>query len=130
MRVPDWVQEVLASFDQKKAAHSELQIVDELDRVRKAHGDLSDEDFKGYVAERSVFFFRGHADRDSIWETYFGPMAVLTRTDGSEVRVPDIKELDAEVVAHWAVASPVCERPRYTGAIRGCRLGLETSYHQ
>ena len=42
MKIPDWVQEVLTSFDQKKEAHSELQIVDELDRVRKGHGDLSD----------------------------------------------------------------------------------------
>ncbi len=57
MRIPDWVQEVLASFDQKKEAHGELQIVDELERARKTHGDLSDEDFKGYVAERSAFFF-------------------------------------------------------------------------
>ena len=48
MRIPDWVQEVLASFDQKKEAHGELQIVDQFDRARKAHGDLSDEDFKGY----------------------------------------------------------------------------------
>jgi hypothetical protein len=48
MRIPDWVQEVLASFDQKKEAHGELQVVDELERARKTHGDLSDEDFKGY----------------------------------------------------------------------------------
>jgi hypothetical protein len=78
-----------------------MQIVDELDRVRKGHGDLSDEDFKGYMAERSAFFFRGHSDKDSVWGTFFGPMAVLTRNDGGEVRVPDIKELDGEVVAHW-----------------------------
>jgi hypothetical protein len=121
MRIPDWVQEVLAGFDQKKEAHGELQIVDELDRARKTHGDLSDEDFKGYVAERSAFFFRGHADRDSIWETYFGPMTTLTRNDGAEIRVPDIKELDGEVVAHWeararSVRDPVM-RARYADAV-------------
>jgi hypothetical protein len=136
MRVPDWVQEVLASFDQKKEAHSELQMVDELDRVRKAHGDLSDEDFKGYVAERSVFFFRGHADRDSVWETYFGPMAVLTRTDGSEVRVPDIKELDAEVVAHWEARARSAKDPvmraRYADAVWDLKQGItnERSSHE
>lgn len=111
MRIPDWVQEVLASFDQKKEAHGELQIVDELDRARKTHGDLSDEDFKGYVAERSAFFFRGHADRDSVWGTYFGPMAVLTRHDGAEIRVPDIKELDGEVVAHWEARARSAKDP-------------------
>jgi hypothetical protein len=121
MRVPDWVQEVLASFDQKKEAHGELQIVDDIDRARKTHGDLSDEDFKGYVAERSAFFFRGHNDRDSVWGTFFGPMAVLTRTDGSEVRVPDIKELDAEVVAHWEARARSAKDPvmraRYADAV-------------
>jgi hypothetical protein len=121
MRIPDWVQEVLASFDQKKEAHGELQIVDELDRARKTHGDLSDEEFKGYVAERSTFFFRGHADRDSVWETYFGPRATLTRDDGTEIRVPDIKELDGEVVAHWeararSARDPVM-RARYADAV-------------
>jgi|ERR1700733_717303 len=121
MKIPDWVQEVLTSFDQKKEAHSELQIVDELDRVRKAHGDLSDEDFKGYVAERSAFFFRGHADKDSVWGTYFGPMAILTRTDGVEVRVPDIKELDGEVVLHWEARARSAKDPvmraRYADAV-------------
>jgi hypothetical protein len=121
MRIPDWVQEVLASFDQKKEAHGELQIVDQFDRARKAHGDLSDEDFKGYVAERSAFFFRAHPDRDSVWETYFGPMAILTRNDGMEVRVPDIKELDGEVVAHWEARARSAKDPvmraRYADAV-------------
>ena len=121
MRIPDWAQEVLTGFDGKKEAHSELQIVDELDRVRKGHGDLSDEDFKGYVAERSAFFFRGHADQDSVWDTFFGPMAILQRTGGGEVRVPDIKELDAEVVAHWEArarsASDPIMRARYADVV-------------
>ena len=121
MRIPDWVQEVLATFDQKKKAHGELQIVDELDRARKTQGDLSDEDFKGYVAERSAFFFRGHADRDSVWETYFGPMAILTGNDGAEIRVPDIKELDGEVVAHWEARARSAKDPvmraRYADAV-------------
>lgn len=121
MRIPDWAQEVLAGFDGKKEAHSELQIVDELDRVRKGYGDLSDEDFKGYVSERSAFFFRGHDDKDSVWGTFFGPMAVLTRNDGLELRVPDIKELDAEVVAHWEeqarTANDSVMRARYADVV-------------
>jgi len=128
MKIPDWVQEVLASFDQKKEAHGELQIVDELDRARKTHGDLSDEDFKGYVAERSAFFFRGHADRDSVWETYFGPMAILTRNDGAEIRVPDIKELDGEVVAHWEARAQSAKDPvmraRYADAVWDLKQGI------
>ncbi|PYV69639.1 MAG: hypothetical protein DMG96_33480 [Acidobacteria bacterium] len=101
MKITDWVQEVLSTFEQKTEAHSELQIVDALDRARKAYGDLSDEDFKGYVAERSAFFFRRHPDKDSVWSTFFGPMATLTTNAVTETRVPDIKELDNEVVVHW-----------------------------
>ena len=32
---------------------------------------------------------------------FFGPLAVGTKDDGTDLRVPDIKELDDEVVAHW-----------------------------
>jgi Domain of unknown function (DUF4209) len=121
VNIPDWVEEVLSSFEKKTEAHSELQIVDALDSARKAYGDLSDEDFKGYVAERSPFFFRGHPDEDSVWSTFFGPMAILTRNDGTEERRPDIKELDNEVVAHWegqarSATDPVM-RARYADVV-------------
>jgi len=44
MNIPQWVQDVLAHFEHKADAHNELQIVDDLDRARKDHVDLSDED--------------------------------------------------------------------------------------
>jgi len=128
VKIPDWVEEVVSSFEKKTEAHSELQIVDALDRARKAYGDLSDEDFKGYVAERSAFFFRGHPDKDSVWSTFFGPISTLTRNDGTEVRVPDITELDSEVVVHWegrarSANDPVM-RARYADVVH---FGVESS---
>jgi hypothetical protein len=90
MNIPVWVQDVLLSFENRTDAYSEVAIVDALDVERRNHGDLSDEDFKGYVAERSSFMFRGQQER-SVWNTFYGPLLVATRTDGTEVRTPDIR---------------------------------------
>jgi lysyl-tRNA synthetase class 1 len=111
MKIPEWVQQVLTTFDQKTDAHSELQIVDALDRAKKPQGDLSDEDFKGYIAERSAFLFRQHPEHDSPWNTFFGPIATLTKDDGTEVRIPDVSELSADTVAHWEHRSQTVKDP-------------------
>ena len=111
MKAPDWVQEVLSNFEKKAEPHSELQIVDALDSAWKLRGDLSDQEYKAYIAERSAFCFRGHPNKDSVWGTFFGPLAVLPKDDGSDIRVPDIKELDNEVVAHWEERARLVKNP-------------------
>jgi hypothetical protein len=72
MKIPDWVEKTISTFDQETQPHNELMIMEALDRTRKSEGDLSDEDYKGYLAERSAFFFIEYRTRPCPWNTYFG----------------------------------------------------------
>ncbi len=119
MNVPSWVQVILDNFNGKTDAHSELEIAESLSNERAKHGDLSEEDWKGYIAEYSVFFFGEGGDGESVWGTYFRPMAEFTHGQ-SVVRNPDITQLDAETIAHWQhraseVKNPVM-KARYADA--------------
>lgn len=121
MRIPDWVRQVLSGFGDRTTPHNEVQIADALDAVRKDKGNLSDEDWKGFLAERSAFMFIERADEGSAWGTYFAPMAVFTKDDGTELRVPEVEELDADVVAWWeqrakSVSNPLM-RARYADLV-------------
>lgn len=100
MNVPSWVQDILDHFNAKPDAHSELEIAEALSKERPKHGDLSEEDWKGYIAEYSVFFFGEGGDGESVWGTYFRPMVEFTQGQ-STVRNPDITQLDAATVTHW-----------------------------
>lgn len=111
IRIPEWVQGVLVGFEQKAEPHNLVAIVDILDRIRQSQGDLNDDDWKGYIAERSAFFFMERPDEDSVWETYFAPMMTITQNDGSELRAPDIKDLDAATVAHWEKRAKSVQNP-------------------
>jgi Domain of unknown function (DUF4209) len=102
MNIPDWVQQILTDFESRTEPHNEVQISDALRLASNAHQDMSEADFKGYHAEWAAFLFLGHAkEEDSVWGTYFVPMATIPRTDGTEFRSPDIANFDADVVNHW-----------------------------
>jgi lysyl-tRNA synthetase class 1 len=111
MTLPDWLKEALSHFEQKKEPHNEAQIVDALDSARKPQGDLSDEDFKAYVVERSAFFFRAHAGDRSVWGTRFGPMAEWTMADGTAGCEPNIAKFDGSAVSHWEERAHFVESP-------------------
>ena len=93
MNVPSWIQDILDRFNAKTEPHSELEIADTLSKERSKHGDLSEEDWKGYIAEYSVFFFGEGGDGESIWGTYFRPMVEFTQGQNT-VRNPDITQLE------------------------------------
>jgi hypothetical protein len=101
MNVPDWVQEVLSTFEHSAKPHIEVDIADALRNASKAHEDMPVEDFKGYHAEWAAFLFLERPEEDSAWGTYFAPMMTAQQEDGSEYRSPDIKNLDVEAVAYW-----------------------------
>lgn len=100
MNVPPWVAEIVDSFNAKAEPHSELDIAESLSKARPKHGDLSEEDWKGYIAEYSVFLFGEGGDAESVWGTYFRPMVEFTQGQHT-VRNPDITQLDADTLVHW-----------------------------
>jgi hypothetical protein len=121
MMIPDWVQQVVQRYEKQTTPHNEVQIADAIRTARGQYGNLSDEDWKGFLAEDAVFLFHEHRDRNSVWGTYFGPMMTMTREDGKELRSPDIQDLDAEVVAHWELRTKEVKNPvmraRYADAV-------------
>ncbi len=119
MNVPSWVQVILDGFNEKTDAHSELEIAESLSNERAKHGDLSEEDWKAYISEYSVFFFGEGGDGESVWGTYFRPMVEFTQGQ-SVVRNPDITQLDTDTITHWQhraseVKNPVM-KARYADA--------------
>jgi hypothetical protein len=111
MKIPDWVQEVLSSFEDRTEPYNEVEIVDALNSVRKGQGDLNDADWKGLIAEWSAFLFGDRRNKDSVWGTYFAPMMSGRNASGLDLLSPDIKNLDADVVTHWEEQARVCRSP-------------------
>jgi hypothetical protein len=121
MKIPDWVQQVLSRFEDASEPHMEVELSDALRNAANGYPNLSAEDLKGYYAEWAAFLFLERPDKDSVWNTYFAPMMTATWQDGTEFRSPDIKELDAEVVAYWegrarSVRNPLM-RARYADLV-------------
>lgn len=121
MKVPDWVQEVLSGFENGAVSHNEVEISDALRRVGDTHKDMTREESKGYHAEWAAFMFIERPDGDSVWGTYFAPMGSWTQEDGTDFYSPDVKNLDAEVLAYWenrakSVHDPVM-RARYADLV-------------
>jgi lysyl-tRNA synthetase class 1 len=111
MNIPDWVQRVLSSFEGRTEPYREVEITDALGAVRKHQGDLSEEDWKGFLSEYSAFLFLGQRNKDSVWGTYFAPMMSAKKSDGSDLLSPDIKTLDADAVSHWERRATTCHNP-------------------
>jgi hypothetical protein len=100
MNVPPWVQDILDRFNATTEPHSELVIAESLSKERPKHGDLSEEDWKGYIAEYSVFFFGEGGKGESVRGTYLRPMVEFTQGQNT-IRKPDITRLDADTLVHW-----------------------------
>lgn len=99
MRIPSWMNEILAAFDEKADPHSEIDVARALESARSKQNELNEEDGKVYRAEHSVFLLRGVYEKSaSIWGTYFEPWAVIESTGFIS---PDISQLDPVTVAHW-----------------------------
>lgn len=111
MKTPGFVNVVLGQFENQTESFNEAQVFDALRTARESYGDFTDEDFKGFQAEVSAFFFYERRNCDSPWGTYFAPTFTGTRTDGTTVNSPDIKELDTEVVAHWEARAKESKNP-------------------
>ena len=57
MKLPVWIEEILAVYDERSTPHNEVEIAEAISSARKSKGDLSEEDFKALLAEHSAFFF-------------------------------------------------------------------------
>lgn len=112
MTIPDWAEEVLTIFENQVEPHQEVEIAESLSAAaRRATRDQTDKDWKGFIAEWSAFLFDGKRHKESIWGTYFSPMMSVKQPGEPEFYSPDIKNLDAESVAHWETRARYCPNP-------------------
>jgi hypothetical protein len=133
--IPQWVQVVLDRFDSKTEPHNEVEIAQELANERALHGDLSEEDWKVFLAEHSAFFFMESREGAGAWGTYFAPMAEWTQGE-TTVRNPDITQLNDETVAYWEQRAAASKNPlmkaRYADAawdLAKAIANIKPNYH-
>jgi lysyl-tRNA synthetase class 1 len=112
MKIPDWLKEALSTYELRTDPHSELEIFEAIRNAKKQKGDVpDDEEWSCFLAESSAFGFMTRRTEPSVWNTYFGPMATFTSADGTEVRNPDIAQLDDNTVAHWKERAASVKNP-------------------
>ncbi len=136
MDIPDWVREVLSSFENRTTPFHEAEIADALHAARKGQGDQTDSDWKGFIAEWSAFLFVQRRDQSTVWNTYFAPMMSGKNVDGSDFFSPDIRALEADVFAYWEERVNDCRNPimraRYSDLIwdlKRVAIAHKPSYH-
>jgi hypothetical protein len=102
MKIPGWINEALNNYERRTDPHGELEVFEAIRNAKKQHGDVpDDEEWNCFLAESSAFGLMNRRGEPSVWNTYFGPMATLTLTDGTEGRNPDITQLNENTVKHW-----------------------------
>jgi hypothetical protein len=111
MKIPDWVENILSSFERRTDPYMEVEIADSLRAALKGQGKLNDEDLKGFIVEWSAFLFFESRNKESVWGTYFAPMMSAKKEDGTALFSPDIKDLDDGTVAHWEERARTCANP-------------------
>jgi hypothetical protein len=121
MPIPDWAQQILTSFETWPTPFQEVEVAESLARVSKGREKLNRADCIEFVAEWAGFLFGERRRKDGVWKTFFEPCISWKQTDGPDVYSPDLKELDADVVAHWEARAKTCSnammRARYADLV-------------
>src|SRR5260221_4824216 len=112
MKIPDWLKDTLGPYEGCTEPHTELEIYEAIRDAKRKHGDVpDDEEWNCFLAESSAFGFMYRPGERSVWNTYFGPMATYTLTNGTEGRNPDTAQLNEETVAHWRERAASVKNP-------------------
>jgi lysyl-tRNA synthetase class 1 len=110
--VPEAVSEVLSRFDTTQSPLGELEVADAL---RSAMNDLpaGDQSLRdGCFAESAAFRFTGNRrGKLSVWGTHFGPLGSGATDAGQPAYFPDVKDVDADIIAHWEKRSGEARHP-------------------
>jgi hypothetical protein len=118
LTIPAATQAVIDEFEASNQPTVDYEIAEKFGGVMRMDG-LSLDERKGAWAESTPFHLR--PSEDSPWGTYCGPIAVLTKPDGTPSYVPDIAEVDHEILAHWETRAEAAENPvlraRYADAV-------------
>jgi hypothetical protein len=118
LTIPAATQAIIDEFEASKLPTVDYEIADRFGGVMRMDG-LSPAERKGAWAESTPFHLR--PSEDSPWGTYYAPIAVLSKPDGTPSYVPDIAEVDHEIFAHWETRAETAQNPvlraRYADAV-------------
>jgi hypothetical protein len=103
----------------------EVSVADEIRTARNSHGDLDDASWAASLAEHSAFMFLERAEEDSLWGTYFAPMAEWTTSDGGRTVQPDVAKLNEGTVQHWEERAGKTTNPVLRARYADCVWDLE-----
>jgi hypothetical protein len=136
MKIPDWLELVLDTFERRTDPFMDVSVADAMRAARAGQGDLSDSEWRTFLAEHSAFLFMERPDKDGAWGTYFAPMMEGTSLDGTRVVSPDIAALDIETVEHWKERASQAKhsilRGRYADCVwdLGSKISGEKPYYK
>lgn len=116
--LPAPVLSVLNTVESTREPLRESEVASRLSRLQFAV-DLPDPERDGARAETTAFNL--WPSDQSPWGTHFGPFFSAIRPDGAPYQVPDLADIDDEVIAHWEDRSVVARHPvleaRYADAV-------------
>src|SRR3990167_7310179 len=97
--VPEEIKKTLGIFESRKDSFGELELHEALRRAFKITKEVSQDVKNGCWVESAAFHFSElPAGESSEWGTHFGPMSGIGYEDGTKINIPDIKEIDPEVI--------------------------------
>jgi lysyl-tRNA synthetase class 1 len=108
LTIPTITRDVLNAFESSTEPTVDYELSSKLSGLHQVTG-LTEDERKGAWAEAAAFNFM--PSKESPWGTHFGPVFAATKPDGTPVYGPDVKEIDAAIVAHWEERSAQTSHP-------------------
>jgi hypothetical protein len=99
--IPSAIAQTIEQFDKRSEPFTELDVSTALNQAREKLTNPTPAENKGAWCECVAFALMRSPGR-SVWGTYFGPSASGVMRDGKPFYSPDIAEVDAEIMEHWA----------------------------
>lgn len=102
MELPNDIRKAIDGIENSDAIRDEHSIDTELRSVVSKEGEYSADEKKAIWAEwSSVSFMAERFGSESPWGTYFSPLAVWQKPDGTPAYSPDAAEITQDVIEYW-----------------------------
>lgn len=112
LTIPASIAKLIKSIEETLAPIDELGLAGKLDEVVGDADNLTPEEKRGCIAEiLGLRLQTMGADDRGPWDSYFGPMTVLEKKDGTKILLPDAANFDQEIIQHWIKRSEQTPHP-------------------
>lgn len=109
---PQEIKDVLIQMDRSNEFFRPIDAYKKIKDVYPITNDTPSGIRRNVLAETSAFYFMENSfGEKSNWATHFGPLMSGVTTNGKEVFVPDIAELNEEELLYWEKRSKEAEHP-------------------